>query len=88
MSANLNPREFSEQAKSMHRLVGDLWHICSRGLPCLDVVEEDGPNAVETWCNGDWGCWRGTLSEAKGRGNGMKNSGRCGKRKGQHLGCK
>jgi hypothetical protein len=39
----------SHQPKSIHGLVHGPQHTCSRELPCLALMGEDGPNSVDTW---------------------------------------
>lgn len=65
----------SHQPKSIQGVFPAPFHFYSRGLPSLTSVGEDTSNHVETLCPREAECLMGgTLSEAKGKGNGLKKS--------------
>ena len=79
VSTNLDSWELPETkppTKSICRLVrrhsSPLWHISSRGLPCLVSVGDDVPNPIEPECTRMVEYERSTLSEGKGRRMGVE----------------
>lgn len=70
------PRYRATKEKHTHKLIPGHWHVCGRGLPDLASVGEYFLSTHEMLdCKKGEGWWGGktTLSEARGRRNGMEN---------------